>query len=130
MVGRRTEATLLALLRLLLLLLFELDFLFQGVLEVGGGPLELVDTSAKRTAELIPLCHQLPLTHVEVALEVREASVEIEASAETTAQTGVEMEALVAASLAALTVYDMAKGIDKEMEITDVRLLSKTTEPA
>ena len=86
--------------------------------------------AAKRTAELIPLCHQLPLTHVEVALEVREASVEIEASAETTAQTGVEMEALVAASLAALTVYDMAKGIDKEMEITDVRLLSKTTEPA
>jgi len=86
--------------------------------------------AAKRTAELIPLCHQLPLTHVDVRLDVGEGSVEIEASAETTAQTGVEMEALVAASVAALTVYDMAKAVDKEMEIGPVRLLSKTKAPA
>ena len=76
--------------------------------------------AAKRTAELIPLCHPLPLTHVDIRLEVRDESVEIEATAETTAQTGVEMEALVAASVAALTVYDMAKAVDKMMEITGV----------
>ena len=85
--------------------------------------------AAKRTAELIPLCHPLPLSHVDVTLEVREAAVEIETVAETTAQTGVEMEALVAASVAALTVYDMAKAIDKGMEVTDVRLVEKTKEP-
>jgi cyclic pyranopterin phosphate synthase len=82
--------------------------------------------AAKRTSELIPLCHPLPLSHVEVTLEVGEGSVEITASAETTAQTGVEMEALVAASVAALTVYDMAKAIDKEMVVTEVRLLEKS----
>jgi cyclic pyranopterin monophosphate synthase len=86
--------------------------------------------AAKRTAELIPLCHPLPLTHVDVQLTVVEAGVEIEASAETTASTGVEMEALVAATVAALTVYDMAKAIDKEMEIGEVRLVEKTKEPA
>jgi cyclic pyranopterin monophosphate synthase len=86
--------------------------------------------AAKRTAELIPLCHPLPLTHVEVSLDVGETEVSIEASAETTAQTGVEMEALVAASVAALTVYDMAKAIDKEMEISEVRLVEKSKEPA
>jgi cyclic pyranopterin monophosphate synthase len=84
--------------------------------------------AAKRTAELIPLCHPLSLTHVDVRLEVRAAGVEIEAAAETTAETGVEMEALVAASVAALTVYDMAKAIDKEMVIRDVHLVSKTKE--
>ena len=84
--------------------------------------------AAKRTAELIPLCHPLPLTHVDVRLEVVEAAVEIESSVETTAGTGVEMEALVAASVAALTVYDMAKAIDKEMAIEDVRLVEKTKE--
>ena len=86
--------------------------------------------AAKRTAELIPLCHQLPLTHVAVELEVREAAVEIVATAETAAQTGVEMEALVAASVAALTIYDMAKAVDKEMVVAEVRLLEKTKEPA
>ena len=86
--------------------------------------------AAKRTAELIPLCHPLPLSHVEVVLEVGDARVEITASAETTAQTGVEMEALIAASVAALTVYDMAKAIDKEMVVEHVRLLEKTKEPA
>ena len=84
--------------------------------------------AAKRTSELIPLCHPLPLSHIGVTLEVGEASVEITASAETTAQTGVEMEALVAASVAALTVYDMAKAIDKEMVVAEVRLVEKTKE--
>ncbi len=85
--------------------------------------------AAKRTAELVPLCHPLPLTAVDVRLEVGEDGVEIATSAETTAQTGVEMEALVAASVAALTVYDMAKAIDKEMEIVSIRLVSKEKEP-
>ena len=85
--------------------------------------------AAKRTSDLIPLCHPLPLGHVEVSLEVRRDSVAIVASAETTAQTGVEMEALTAATVAALTVYDMAKAIDKEMVIGEVRLLEKTKEP-
>jgi cyclic pyranopterin phosphate synthase len=84
--------------------------------------------AAKRTSELIPLCHPLPLSHVEVTIEVREEAVEIVASAETTAQTGVEMEALTAASVAALTVYDMAKAVDKTMRITDVVLVEKTKE--
>jgi cyclic pyranopterin monophosphate synthase len=85
--------------------------------------------AAKRTHELIPLCHALPLAVVDVRLEVADAEVRIEASAETTAQTGVEMEALVAASVAALTVYDMAKAVDKSMVVTDVTLVSKTKEP-
>jgi cyclic pyranopterin phosphate synthase len=84
--------------------------------------------AAKRTSELIPLCHPLTLTHIAVELRVGEAEVEIEASAETAAQTGVEMEALVAASVAALTVYDMAKGVDSGMEIGEVRLLEKVKE--
>ncbi len=85
--------------------------------------------AAKRTSELIPLCHPLPLTHVEVTLEVGEASVEIVSVVETTAQTGVEMEALTAASVAALTVYDMAKAVDKQMRIVDITLVEKTKEP-
>jgi cyclic pyranopterin monophosphate synthase len=84
--------------------------------------------AAKRTAELIPLCHPLPLSNIEVTLDVGEAGVEISAAVETTAQTGVEMEALTAVSVAALTVYDMAKAIDKEMEISEIRLLEKTKE--
>jgi cyclic pyranopterin monophosphate synthase len=85
--------------------------------------------AAKRTSELIPLCHPLLLSLVEVRLEVADDGVEITATAETTAQTGVEMEALVAASVAALTVYDMAKAIDKDMVIGDVLLLEKTKAP-
>ena len=84
--------------------------------------------AAKRTSELIPLCHPLALTHVAVSLRVGESEIEIEASAETTAQTGVEMEALTAASVAALTLYDMAKAIDKSMVVAEVRLLEKTKE--
>ena len=86
--------------------------------------------AAKRTSDLIPLCHPLPLTHVDVQVEVRGGGVEILATAETTAQTGVEMEALTAVSVAALTVYDMAKAIDKEMVVSDVSLVEKTKEPA
>jgi cyclic pyranopterin monophosphate synthase len=86
--------------------------------------------AAKRTSDLIPLCHPLPLSHVAVELEVVADGVEIVASAETTAQTGVEMEALVAASVAALTVYDMAKAVDHEMTIGEVALVEKTKEPA
>jgi cyclic pyranopterin monophosphate synthase len=86
--------------------------------------------AAKRTSELIPLCHPLPLSHVDVTLDVGRDAVEITGVAETTAQTGVEMEALTAVSIAALTVYDMAKAIDKDMSVTDVVLVEKTKEPA
>jgi cyclic pyranopterin phosphate synthase len=86
--------------------------------------------AAKRTSDLIPLCHPLPLSHIEVTLAVREGSVEITAVVETTAQTGVEMEALTAVSVAALTVYDMCKAIDKAMLIGDVRLVEKVKELA
>jgi len=85
--------------------------------------------AAKRTSDLIPLCHPLPLTHVEVELAVGDGFVDIETSASTTAQTGVEMEALVAASVAALTLYDMAKAIDKGMVVESVRLIEKSKEP-
>jgi cyclic pyranopterin phosphate synthase len=85
--------------------------------------------AAKRTPELIPLCHPLPLSVIDVRLAVEERGVSIEASAETTAQTGVEMEALTAATVAALTIYDMAKAIDREMVIGEVRLVEKTKEP-
>jgi cyclic pyranopterin monophosphate synthase len=86
--------------------------------------------AAKRTSELIPLCHPLPLSHIEVSLELGAEGVVILAVVETTAQTGVEMEALTAVSVAALTVYDMAKAIDKGMAVTDLTLVEKTKEPA
>jgi cyclic pyranopterin monophosphate synthase len=85
--------------------------------------------AAKKTSDLIPLCHPLPLTHVDVSLSVLESAVEIVCSAETTAQTGVEMEALTGASVAALTVYDMAKAIDDGMLVEELRLLEKTKTP-
>jgi cyclic pyranopterin phosphate synthase len=84
--------------------------------------------AAKRTSDLIPLCHPLALSHVEVTLEVGEGVVDITAIAETTAQTGVEMEALTAATVAALTLYDMCKAVDKAMTISDVRLIEKLKE--
>jgi cyclic pyranopterin monophosphate synthase len=82
--------------------------------------------AAKRTAELIPLCHPLPLSFVDVRIEVREDRVVIETEARTSGQTGVEMEALTAASVAALTVYDMVKGIERGVEIAEVVLLEKS----
>jgi cyclic pyranopterin phosphate synthase len=95
-----------------------------------GDPLETARLAgimaAKHTAELIPLCHPLPLTHVDVRAELSSEGVTIEAEAATQAQTGVEMEALTAATVAALTVYDMCKAIDKGMIISDVRLELKT----
>jgi cyclic pyranopterin monophosphate synthase len=85
--------------------------------------------AAKRTSELIPLCHPLPLAHIDVSLEVGKAAVVITAVVETTAQTGVEMEALTAVSVAALTVYDMAKAIDDDLAVAEVSLVEKTKEP-
>jgi cyclic pyranopterin monophosphate synthase len=86
--------------------------------------------AAKRTAELIPLCHPLPLSRVDVELDVAEGRVDISATVETTAQTGVEMEALTAVAVAALTVYDMAKAIDDDLTISEISLVEKTKEPA
>lgn len=95
-----------------------------------GDPLEVARLAgimaAKRTAELIPLCHPLPLNHADVKLEVRDGGIAITATARTDSKTGVEMEALTAASIAALTIYDMCKAIDKAMVITRIRLESKT----
>ncbi len=82
--------------------------------------------AAKQTASLIPLCHPLPLEHVQIELRLVAGAVEIEAAARTTYRTGVEMEAMVAAAVAALTVYDMCKAIDRGMVIEEVRLLSKS----
>ena len=84
--------------------------------------------AAKRTSDLIPLCHPLPLSHVEVQAEAVGEVVEIVASVETVAQTGVEMEALVAVSMAALTVYDMAKAVDDSMTVERIELVEKTKE--
>jgi len=95
-----------------------------------GDPLEVARfagiQAAKRTSELIPMCHPLPLTHVDVQAEVVTGGVRIIASATTTAATGVEMEALTAASVAALTIYDMTKALDKAIVIREVRLESKS----
>jgi cyclic pyranopterin phosphate synthase len=95
-----------------------------------GDPLETARLAgivgAKRTADLIPLCHPLPLTHIDLRAEMRDDGVYLESEVATHAQTGVEMEALTAVSVAALTIYDMCKALDKSMTITDVRLEIKT----
>ena len=95
-----------------------------------GNPLEIARiagiAAAKKTSDLIPLCHPLMLSHVDVDVTVEKNGVRISAIAATTAQTGVEMEALTAATVAALTVYDMTKALDKSIEIQDVYLLEKT----
>jgi cyclic pyranopterin phosphate synthase len=95
-----------------------------------GNPLEIARiagiAAAKRTADLIPLCHPLMLTHADVEVALERDGVRIVASASTTGPTGVEMEALTAASVAALTVYDMTKALDKSIEIQDLYLLEKT----
>ncbi|MFY9585755.1 MAG: cyclic pyranopterin monophosphate synthase MoaC [Candidatus Acidiferrales bacterium] len=94
-----------------------------------GNPLEVARiagiAAAKRTAEWIPLCHPLPLTHIDVSTRLCQNGVEITSRVSATAQTGVEMEALVAVTAAALTVYDMCKALDKGMEITEIYLLEK-----
>lgn len=95
-----------------------------------GNPLEIARIAgiggAKKTADLIPLCHTLPLSHVDVTCEVQEGGIEIRTTVSTTAQTGVEMEALTAAAIAALTLYDMTKALDKGIEIREIHLLEKT----
>lgn len=95
-----------------------------------GDPLEAARLAgimaAKRTAELIPLCHPLPLTHVDVQTRVENFGVYLESEVSTNAQTGVEMEALTAVSIAALTIYDMCKALDKSITISDVRLEMKS----
>lgn len=95
-----------------------------------GDPLEIARIAgimaAKRTSELIPLCHQIDLSKVNVTAELDDTGVRITAEAVTTAQTGVEMEALTAVSVAALTIYDMCKAVQKDIEISDIRLESKT----
>ena len=95
-----------------------------------GNPLEIARIAgimgAKRTSELIPLCHQINLSKVNLTAELDETGVRITAEAVTNAQTGVEMEALTAVSVAALTIYDMCKAVQKDIRITDIRLESKT----
>ena len=95
-----------------------------------GNPLEIARIAgilaAKRTAELIPLCHQINLSKVDVKTEITDAGVYLEAEAKTASQTGVEMEALTAVSVAALTIYDMCKAVQKDIVITEIRLESKT----
>lgn len=95
-----------------------------------GNPLEVARVAgiqaAKRTSELIPMCHPLPLTHVDVKVEIAEGGVRISATAATVGLTGVEMEALTAAAVAALTVYDMTKALDKGIVIRNVQLEAKT----
>src|SRR5438552_7252079 len=95
-----------------------------------GDPLEVARiagiAAANRTSEWIPLCHPLPLTHIDVTPTLCQNGVELRSSVTATAQTGVEMEALVAVTAAALTVYDMCKALDKGLEITGIRLLEKT----
>jgi cyclic pyranopterin monophosphate synthase len=95
-----------------------------------GNPLEIARiagiAAAKRTSEWIPLCHPLPLTHIDVTARLCKNGVELRSTATAAAQTGVEMEALVAVAAAALTVYDMCKALDKAIEITDISLLAKT----
>jgi len=95
-----------------------------------GDPLEASRLAgimaAKRTADLIPLCHPLPLTHIDVRATLADDSVAVEAEVSTNAQTGVEMEALTAVSVAALTVYDVCKALEKGMTITDIRLEHKS----
>ena len=95
-----------------------------------GNPLEIARLAgvmaAKKTSELIPLCHPLPLTHADVEATLENGGVRIVSSASTTGPTGVEMEALTAAAVAALTVYDMTKALDKGIEIQDLYLLEKT----
>ncbi|HKO11482.1 MAG TPA: cyclic pyranopterin monophosphate synthase MoaC [Acidobacteriaceae bacterium] len=95
-----------------------------------GNPLEVARIAgilaAKRTSELIPMCHPLPLSFVDVQMEIGDQGIAIRATAATSAQTGVEMEALTAASVAALTVYDMCKAVDKSIVIRDLQLERKT----
>lgn len=106
------------------------DVLQQLSANPKGNPLEVARVAgimaAKRTAELIPMCHPLPLRHVDVAIAIEQDGVRIISTASTSGPTGVEMEAMTAAAIAALTVYDMTKALDKAIEIQDLWLVQKT----
>jgi len=102
----------------------------RGLKSPKGNPLEIARiagiTAAKRTAELIPLCHPLSLTHVDVNAKLCHNGIEVTSEATATGPTGVEMEALVAAAVAALTIYDMCKALERGMEITEIYLVKKS----
>lgn len=104
--------------------------ILKGQANPKGDPLEIARIAgimgAKKTSELIPLCHQINLSKVEVKAEIKEYGIFLEAEAKTASQTGVEMEALTAVSVAALTIYDMCKAVQKDIEISEIRLESKT----
>lgn len=104
--------------------------ILQNQTNPKGNPLEIARIAgimaAKKTADLIPLCHQLPLSTVDIRAEIKEFGVELEAEVVTNAPTGVEMEALTAVSIAALTIYDMCKAVQKDMMIAEIRLENKT----
>jgi cyclic pyranopterin phosphate synthase len=104
--------------------------LLQAKKNPKGDPLEIARIAgimaAKRTSELIPLCHQINLSKVNIDVEITDSGIRLTAEAITTSQTGVEMEALTAVSVAALTIYDMCKAVQKDIEITGIRLESKT----
>ena len=95
-----------------------------------GDPLQVARiagiAAAKKTSELIPLCHQIPLSHIGLEFKLDAAGIQITATARTSAQTGVEMEAMTAAAVAALTIYDMTKALDKALEIREIHLVKKT----
>ncbi|MCW5959146.1 MAG: cyclic pyranopterin monophosphate synthase MoaC [Pyrinomonadaceae bacterium] len=113
-----------------LLLSAETLEILKGQSNPKGDPLEIARIAgimgAKKTSELIPLCHQINLSKVEVKAEIKEYGIYLEAEAKTSSQTGVEMEALTAVSVAALTIYDMCKAVQKDIEISEIRLESKT----
>jgi cyclic pyranopterin monophosphate synthase len=102
----------------------------RGGTNKKGDPLEIARIAgiqgAKRTAELVPLCHQIPLSGIDIEISIAASEIKIEAVARTVSRTGVEMEALTAVSVAALTIYDMLKAVQKDIVITDIRLESKT----
>ncbi|PYS89862.1 MAG: cyclic pyranopterin monophosphate synthase MoaC [Acidobacteria bacterium] len=106
-----------------------LDIIREGA-NPKGDPFEIARIAgvqaAKRTSELIPLCHQIPLSNIDIEIEPGKEQISIRATAKTISQTGVEMEALTAVSVAALTIYDMLKAVQKDIVITEVRLESKT----
>lgn len=112
------------------LLSAETIAILQSQTNPKGDPLEIARIAgimaAKQTSNLIPLCHQINLSNVNIVAEIRDYGIYLEATAKTASQTGVEMEALTAVSVAALTVYDMCKAVQKDIEITEIRLETKT----
>ena len=112
------------------LLSSETITILQSQTNPKGDPLEIARIAgimaAKQTSNLIPLCHQINLSNVNIVAEIRDYGIYLEATAKTASRTGVEMEALTAVSVAALTVYDMCKAVQKDIEITEIRLETKT----